>query len=568
MLGWFSFLTSVVVGAFLLISPANAQAPATIGRPTPPPCTNPNALGVSRVVEIDTTGGPGFGLEHFKQLDFLRDHEVVLTFDDGPWPTTPPVLKALADQCVRATFFPIGKHATYYPEILRQVAAAGHTVGSHTWTHSDLLALTKKSQQEARDEIEKGLSAVHWALQGTPHAPFFRFPSLRHPPEMVTYLGRRNIAIFSTDIQLLDFKMQKPEEVTSSVMSKLATQGKGIIMMHDFQQATSMAIPALLTQLKAGGYKVVHIVAKANATTLPEYDELLSKEVPGGISQTVSSRPPSSAIQTVTSASQAPLISTKPPQTGVSPVQGPLLSPPLTAPVEKRVALVIGNRDYKSSVGALVNPLNDIRIVGSALKSVGFDLLAPIQNATRNEMLSAIYGFASALKAAGPDAVGFLYYSGHGLASAGENYLVPIDVTEPSTQQLSIQGVKQSEVLEILRREAPNAAHYLVLDACRNNLQGARGGKGFTPVGQQSGVLVAFSTEPGKTASDTGFGSGPYAGALAAELVKPGQIDLVMFHNVRVNVIAKTSGDQVPWTEDGIQRPQRPIFARTASESR
>ena len=76
----------------------------------------------ARTVEIDTTGGPGFGFEHFKQHDFLRNKEVVLTFDDGPWPTTTAVLKALADECVRATFFPIGKHATYYPEILKQVA--------------------------------------------------------------------------------------------------------------------------------------------------------------------------------------------------------------------------------------------------------------------------------------------------------------------------------------------------------------------------------------------------------------------------------------------------------------
>ena len=113
------------------------RRPRRRGRP-PPNCDNPNALGVARTVEIDTTGGPGFGFEHFKQHDFLRDKEVVLTFDDGPWPTTPAVLKALADECVKATFFPIGKHATYYPEILRQVAAAGHSVGSHTWSHQDL----------------------------------------------------------------------------------------------------------------------------------------------------------------------------------------------------------------------------------------------------------------------------------------------------------------------------------------------------------------------------------------------------------------------------------------------
>ncbi|TMJ87533.1 MAG: polysaccharide deacetylase family protein, partial [Alphaproteobacteria bacterium] len=97
-------------------------------------CSNPNALGVSRVVEIDTTGGPGFGFEHFKAHDFLREGEVVLTFDDGPWPkNTPAVLAALAAHCTKAIFFPIGLHATYEPSILKQVAAAGHAVGSHTW---------------------------------------------------------------------------------------------------------------------------------------------------------------------------------------------------------------------------------------------------------------------------------------------------------------------------------------------------------------------------------------------------------------------------------------------------
>src|SRR5262245_54320595 len=227
---------------------------------------------------------------------------------------------------------------------------------------------------------------------------------------------------------------------------------------------------------------------------------------------------------------------------------------------EKRIALLIGNKDYKAGVGALINPLNDIRTVSDALRAVGFEVLKPVENAHRAAMLLAIHAFATKLKTAGPNAVGFLYYSGHGIASAGENFLIPTDVDEPSTVLLSVQGVKQSEVLSILRTEAPNAAHYLVLDACRNTLQGARGGKGFVPVGQQSGVLVAFAAEPGKTASDTGVGSGPYAAALAAELVKPGQNDLLMFHNVRVAVMDKTNGDQVPWTEDGIQRRDRVLF--------
>ena len=150
-------------------------------------CANPDALGVSRVVVIDTTGGPGFGFQHFKQLDFLADKEVVLTFDDGPWPgNTPAVLKALADECTKGVFFAIGKHATYHPEILRQVAAAGHTVGAHTWSHANLNS-KKMTDQLAKDEIEKGYSAVKLALGEAP-APFFRFPELQHGPAAMAYL--------------------------------------------------------------------------------------------------------------------------------------------------------------------------------------------------------------------------------------------------------------------------------------------------------------------------------------------------------------------------------------------
>jgi lytic murein transglycosylase len=237
---------------------------------------------------------------------------------------------------------------------------------------------------------------------------------------------------------------------------------------------------------------------------------------------------------------------------------------PSYAWAEARIALLIGNKDYKPGVGALINPVNDIRIVGEALKAIGFELLKPVQNARRADMLIAIHRFAEKLRNAGSDAVGFLYYSGHGIASAGENYLIPVDVDEPSTVQLQVHGVTHSEVLTILRSEAPNAVHYLILDACRNTLQGARGGKGFLPAEQQSGVLVGFAAEPGKTASDSGQGSGPYAAALAAELVKPDQSDLIMFHNVRIVVMEKTGGDQVPWTEDGIQRRDRVQFGGTS----
>jgi peptidoglycan/xylan/chitin deacetylase (PgdA/CDA1 family) len=235
-------------------------------------CNNPNALGVSRKVQIDTEGGPGFGLLTFKFHDFLRDHEIVLTFDDGPWAeNTPAVLKALADQCTKALFFPIGKHASYYPEIMKQVAAAGHTIGTHTWSHRDL---SKLSEQEGKDEIEKGIAAISIALGNQPVGPFFRFPALQHPPEMVKYLGERNVGIFSTDIDSYDFNLKTPEEVIASVVKRLGTQGKGIILMHDFQQATAIAAPELLKKLKDSGYKVVQVVGKTSLAPLKKYTEM------------------------------------------------------------------------------------------------------------------------------------------------------------------------------------------------------------------------------------------------------------------------------------------------------
>jgi peptidoglycan/xylan/chitin deacetylase (PgdA/CDA1 family) len=274
---------------------APAPAPAAAPAPAKAPCANPNALGIGRIVEIDTTAGPGFGFEHFKQLDFLRDHEVVLTFDDGPWPVnTPSVLKTLAEECTTGIFFPIGKHATYHPEILKQVAAAGHTIGSHTWSHANLNN-KKLTEDQRKEEIEKGFSAVKWAL-GTSPAPFFRFPALQHPPEMVTYLGTRNVGIFSCDLDSFDFRASKPQAVIDNVMKKVDKLGKGIILMHDFQKHTAEALPELLHKLKAGGYKVVQMRAKAPVQTIAQYDAEILKDAK---LPTVSSRPVSSVVQTI-----------------------------------------------------------------------------------------------------------------------------------------------------------------------------------------------------------------------------------------------------------------------------
>src|SRR6202048_5300685 len=258
-------------------------------------CANSDALGVSRVVEIDTTGGPGFGFQHFKQLDFLADKEVVLTFDDGPWPVnTPLVLKALDDECTKAVFFPIGKHATYHPEILKQVAAAGHTVGAHTWSHANLNS-KKINEQQAKDEIEKGFSAVRLALGAAP-SPFFRFPELQHGPAAMAYLASRNVAIFFCDLDSFDFRAKDAAQIVNTVMTKLDKQGKGIILMHDFQKHTAEAMPALLRRLKAGGYKVVLMKARTQVATLPDYDEAMVKDtkLPVGSTRSVGS-----VVQTV-----------------------------------------------------------------------------------------------------------------------------------------------------------------------------------------------------------------------------------------------------------------------------
>ncbi len=237
-----------------------------------------------------------------------------------------------------------------------------------------------------------------------------------------------------------------------------------------------------------------------------------------------------------------------------------------SASAEKRIALLVGNSSYGAAVGALTNPHNDVKLVGDALKRVGFEVLSPVKDATRLDILVAVHDYAEKLKRAGPDAVGFFYYTGHGVAAGGENYIVPVDMPAISRRRMSLGGVRQTEISKILRSVAPKAVHYLVFDACRNNLGGARGAKGFVPVRQESGLLIAFATAPGDLASDLGSGGGPYAKALASEIIRPGVSDLLMFHRVRVKVSRATKGEQVPWTMDGIQRSERLMLGGVKKE--
>jgi peptidoglycan/xylan/chitin deacetylase (PgdA/CDA1 family) len=181
------------------------------------------------------------------------------------------VLKALADECLRATFFEVGQMASWHPEITKQVIDAGMTVGTHTWSHQNLARI---APEKAEQEIEMANSAVS-AAAGGKIAPFFRFPYLAQPPRILSYLAERNIAIFSGDIDSRDYTMHKPEPVVDSVMSQLEERGKGIVLMHDIHPNTAEALPELLRQLKVAGFKVVHMVSKEQLNTISKYDEML-----------------------------------------------------------------------------------------------------------------------------------------------------------------------------------------------------------------------------------------------------------------------------------------------------
>ncbi len=250
---------------------AAARAPSQCG---------PEAIGLARTVEIDTKGGPRFGENQYTSKGpFLREGEVVLTFDDGPHKTlTQPILDALNAHCTKATFFMVGQRALYYPELVRKVAGLGHTVATHTWSHQNL---AKIPAEEATEEIELGISAVQRSL-GAPAAPFFRFPYLSDPKEMTAHLRQRNTAIFSIDLDSYDFKTRSSTAVIRNVMNQLEKKGKGIILFHDIQPSTAGALGTLLTELKAKGYKVVHITPKAGQTTVAEYDKRVVQKHGGG----------------------------------------------------------------------------------------------------------------------------------------------------------------------------------------------------------------------------------------------------------------------------------------------
>ncbi len=263
--------------AFVGLASAMAFSLGAVAKPDAPDCgERRDVLGVSRVIEIDTSKAHRFGRMQYKDLSFLRKGEVVLTFDDGPLRRyTTKVLNALEAECTKATFFMVGRMAVTDPHMVREIAARGHTVATHTWTHQNL---ARMSRSGAIREIELGISAVSAAL-GRPAAPFFRFPYLSDTKSMMRHLKDRNVGIFSIDIDAVDFRTRSGSVVVNRILSGLKRQGKGVLLFHDIQRSTAAGLAALLKKLKRHGYKVVHLVAKEPVRTLPKFDLMALKQV-------------------------------------------------------------------------------------------------------------------------------------------------------------------------------------------------------------------------------------------------------------------------------------------------
>jgi peptidoglycan/xylan/chitin deacetylase (PgdA/CDA1 family) len=242
----------LLLGALATSLPAAASA-----------ACGPEALGTARMLPVRTTGALRVGRKSYPQTLPLAPGEVVLTFDDGPHPgTTEPILDALARECVKATFFMIGRQAASYPALARRVLAAGHTVGHHSNTHPMTLAQLPQAAAEA--DIEAGFRAVDTALYGTysgrPRTPFFRFPGFGDSAALNQGLAARDIGIFGADLWASDWNEMTPEHQLGLVMRRLAQSRGGILLFHDTRPQTAAMLPTFLHAMKAGGYRVVHIV--------------------------------------------------------------------------------------------------------------------------------------------------------------------------------------------------------------------------------------------------------------------------------------------------------------------
>jgi peptidoglycan/xylan/chitin deacetylase (PgdA/CDA1 family) len=219
---------------------------------------NPDAIGTTRVIVVDPIEHPQLGSMQYHESLPLEHHEVVLTFDDGPLPrNTNHVLDTLARECVKATFFLVGEMATHYPDVVRKIAAAGHTIGTHTQSHP--FWFHKVPIARAEEEIAKGVASVTSVLSEPP-APFFRVPGLRRTDVIERYLASENLMAWSADFLADDWTNISAAQVYARALRRIEANGKGILLLHDIQARTAEALPRLLRELKHRGYHIVHVV--------------------------------------------------------------------------------------------------------------------------------------------------------------------------------------------------------------------------------------------------------------------------------------------------------------------
>ena len=221
---------------------------------------HPDALGTSRTLVVDPREHPRIGAMQYPETLPLRDHEVVLTFDDGPLPrNSDQVLRILASQCVKATFFAIGRMAQAYPEGVRKLVEAGHSVGSHTQNHP--LTMNHMPADAAKQEINQGIASVKSALgDERALAPFFRIPGLLRAEDVEDYLKSQGIQVWSADFLADDWRHISPSRVFDLAIKRLEERKKGILLLHDIQARTVAALPRILNELKIRGYHIVHVV--------------------------------------------------------------------------------------------------------------------------------------------------------------------------------------------------------------------------------------------------------------------------------------------------------------------
>ncbi len=241
----------IIAGTLLFAAPARAQS-----------CPgNPDAIGTSRVLTLEPGEVSRVGKIQYPDTLPLNDHEVVLTFDDGPLPPyTDKILDILASQCVKATYFLVGQMAESFPATARRIYQDGHTIGTHSEnhpTHFGQLPIDKM-----RWEIDEGIAHVAAALGSTEDvAPFFRIPGFARSDILERELAARSLVVFSADVVADDWHRHiKPAQIIARAMSRLEARGRGILLLHDIHPATVAALPGLLKAMKENGFHIVQLV--------------------------------------------------------------------------------------------------------------------------------------------------------------------------------------------------------------------------------------------------------------------------------------------------------------------